>query len=187
MVAISSHVTISISHPETNPQQKKTACTERDLERVQAGGFQQLQDYLAGGAAGVESAAALSALAAAFAAALSALAVALSAPLSALAAGAAAGAPSSGLPFTTRPACYSLTALFSPMPFTRFSKSGQSLKSPFLRSSRMAFDLTGPMPLTASSAAASALLTSTCAKAKPMVTIRVATASKIFLNMSQSP
>src|SRR5476649_692063 len=109
MVAISSHVTISIFHPETNPQQKKTTCTERDLERVQAGGFQQLQDYLAGGAAGVEAAAALSA----FAAALSALAVALSAPLSALAAGAAAGAPSSGLPFTTRPACDSLTALFS--------------------------------------------------------------------------
>ncbi|MNT50816.1 hypothetical protein D3C72_1877530 [compost metagenome] len=107
----------------------------------------------------------------------------------AFAAGAgAAGAPDMDWPFTCKPASDSFTELFGPMPFTRLSKSAQSLKAPPLaRSSMMAFDVTGPMPLTLSSAAWSALLTSTWAKAKPIVAIKVAMASSIFLNMGISP
>src|SRR3954468_11690861 len=74
--------------------------------------------------------------------------------------------PSSDLPFTCRPAVDSFLAFLPPPPLTRFSKSAQSLKSPpLVRSSMMVFDVFGPMPLTLSKAAASALLTSTCAKA----------------------
>jgi hypothetical protein len=51
----------------------------------------------------------------------------------------------------------------------------------------MRLDMTGPMPLTPSSAAWSALFTSTSAKASPMLTISVANAKRIFLNMPISP
>src|SRR5471032_1993070 len=94
------------------------------------------------------------------------------------------GAPSTDLPFTCKPACDSLAAVFSRMPLTRFSRSAQSLKSPpLVRSSMMALDLAGPMPLDRKSADTSALLTSTWASANVIVAIRVAIASTIFLIM----
>src|SRR5476649_999508 len=129
------------------------------------------------GAAAVSAAAGAAAVtaAAAFGAALAAVD---------LAAAGAAGAPDLAWPFTCKPASDSFTELFGPTPLTLLSKSAQSLKGPPLaRSSTIAFDVTGPMPLTPSSAAWSALLTSTWANAKPIVAIKVMTASNNFLNI----
>src|SRR5471030_1804203 len=97
------------------------------------------------------------------------------------------GAPSTDLPFTCKPACDNLAAVFSRMPLTRFSRSAQSLKSPpLVRSSIMALDLAGPMPLTLSSADTSALLISTWASANVIVATRVAMASSSFLIIAVS-
>jgi hypothetical protein len=75
-----------------------------------------------------------------------------------------------------------LAARLSPTPFTRFWKSAQSLNGPaLLRSSRITLDMLGPMPLTPSRAAASALLTSTWANANPVDAASMAMASINFL------
>jgi hypothetical protein len=77
-----------------------------------------------------------------------------------------AGAFDIGWPFTVRPACDSAAAFLSPIPFTRFSKSAQSLNAPWaFRSSTIVWEIFGPIPLMLSSAAWSPLLASTCAKA----------------------
>src|SRR5437899_9395140 len=58
-----------------------------------------------------------------------------------MAAGADAAASGNAWPLTVSPACDSLTAFFLPMPFTRFSKSAQSLKAPpLVRSSMMTLE-----------------------------------------------
>jgi len=98
------------------------------------------------------------------------------------AAGAAPGLP---WPFTSSPACDSLTLFLSPIPLTRFCRSAQSLNSPpLVRSAMMALEIEGPMPLTPSSADWSALLTSTWANAMPIVRIKAKHANKSFLNMT---
>src|SRR5450830_823747 len=80
-----------------------------------------------------------------------------------------ASVPSSDLPPTVSPAADSLWAALSLTPLTRFSKSAQSLKGPpLVRSSMMSLAVLAPMPLTLSRAAASALLTSTSARAEPI-------------------
>src|SRR5690606_24426035 len=56
-------------------------------------------------------------------------------------------------PLTVRPASENLSELLSPIPLTRVCKSFQSLNWPFLRSSRIARDMVGPIPLMLSSAA----------------------------------
>ena len=56
-------------------------------------------------------------------------------------------------------------ALPGPMPPTRSTRSDQSLKLPALRASVILPDRPGPMPLTDSSSARLAWLTSTAAKA----------------------
>jgi hypothetical protein len=72
----------------------------------------------------------------------------------------------------------------SPTPFTRFWKSAQSLNSPLARSAMMVFDMAGPTPFTESSAAASALLTSTWANAMFTDARNTAIASNSFLIIS---
>src|SRR5471032_2307239 len=144
-----------------------------------------LASFLAAAASFLVSAAVLAG-AAAVSAAAGAAAAAFGAALAAvdLAAAGAAGAPDLAWPFTCKPSSDSFTELFGPTPLTLLSKSAQSLKGPPLaRSSTMAFEVTGPMPLTLSSAAWSALLTSTWANAKPIVAIKVMTASNNFLNI----
>ena len=60
----------------------------------------------------------------------------------------AEAATARALPLTVKPASDNFAALLSPIPFTRDSKSAQSLNSPcFLRSFKIAFDFTGPKPL----------------------------------------
>src|SRR3569623_79376 len=98
-----------------------------------------------------------------------------------------AGAFGLGCPLTVKPACDNLSEFLSPMPFTRFSKSDQSLKLPFfLRSSIMFFDNLGPMPLIPSRAAWSALFASTWAKAIPIVMMKAMTDNNIFFNICLS-
>src|SRR3569832_848834 len=99
----------------------------------------------------------------------------------------AAGAFGFGWPLTVKPACDNLSEFLSPMPFTRYSKSAQSLKLPFfLRSSMIVFDRVGPMPMTPYRAACSALLASTCAKAKPIVMAKARIASNNFFSICLS-
>ena len=71
------------------------------------------------------------------------------------------------------------------MPLTRPMKSCQLLKSPFLRSLTISRVVTGPMPLTLSSSASVALLTSTAAKA--VISDMVAKKARNFLNMNKLP
>jgi NTE family protein len=71
-------------------------------------------------------------------------------------------------------------------PFTRKVRSSQSLKLAFLRSARMLDDRDGPTPLTASSSACVALLTSTAANARPQPSAS-ANARTCLMNFMSAP
>ena len=103
----------------------------------------------------------------------------------AVAALAGGGAGAKALPLTVRPPSENLAALLSPTPLTRTTRSFQSLKSPFLRSLTMSVEITGPMPLIASSSAWVALLASTAANA--VAASSAASAATNFLNMEGLP
>jgi hypothetical protein len=106
-------------------------------------------------------------------------------------AGALAGAPVGGAdePLIVRPAASRFFTDFCPMPLTRLARSSASLNGPFLvRSSMIALAWAGPMPLTDSSAAWSAELTSTAA-AYPADSDRTSATNNInsFFNMAITP
>ncbi|KGD31147.1 helix-hairpin-helix motif domain protein [Burkholderia pseudomallei] len=92
-------------------------------------------------------------------------------------------------PPIVRPAASRWATDFAPRPFTRFARSSASLNGPFFaRSSMIAFDFTGPRPFTDSSAAWSAVLTSTAAASAAVSESDSATTSiSSFFSMAGAP
>src|SRR5439155_17412704 len=96
---------------------------------------------------------------------------------------AACALPLKAAPLTVSPSAENLAALLSPTPLTRSIMSFQSLNGAFLRSSRILVAIAGPMPLTASSSAWLALLTSTAAAKATAAKKAIKMATRV-LNMS---